>query len=89
MDIQIGADGLDPSGRVACFNGSDNVRFATLPNIKPSELARANYYPAFVEAVDTKFEAPFEQLMDWLESPMSVANLFVDWGVRVGNPFQI
>ncbi|CAB4312430.1 unnamed protein product [Prunus armeniaca] len=69
---------------------SDNIRFATLPNVIPSELVRANDFPGFFEAVNTALEAPFERLLDGLEAeapPVSavVADSFVDWAVRVGN----
>lgn len=68
----------------------DNIRFATLPNVIPSELVRANDFPAFFEAVNTALEAPFERLLDGLEAeapPVSavVADSFVDWAVTVGN----
>ncbi|ONH99774.1 hypothetical protein PRUPE_6G050000 [Prunus persica] len=65
----------------------DNIRFATLPNAIPSELVRAKDFPGFVEAVSTKLEAPFEQLVDRLEPPVSaiVADPYVVWAVRVGN----
>lgn len=65
----------------------DNIRFATLPNTIPSELVRANDFPGFVEAVSTKLEAPFEQLVDRLEPSVSaiVADPYVVWAVRVGN----
>ncbi|MBA0745282.1 hypothetical protein Gogos_007860, partial [Gossypium gossypioides] len=46
-----------------------NVRFRTIPNVIPSELDRANNFPAFVAAVLTKMEAPFEELLDRLELP--------------------
>ncbi|BBH04596.1 UDP-Glycosyltransferase superfamily protein [Prunus dulcis] len=65
----------------------DNIRFAKLPNAIPSELVRAKDFPGFVEAVSTKLEAPFEQLVDRLEPPVSaiVADPYVVWAVRVGN----
>ncbi|KAI5321627.1 hypothetical protein L3X38_030698 [Prunus dulcis] len=48
-----------------------NIRFATVPNLIPSELVRANDILGFVEAVNTKLEAPVEQLLDRLEQPVS------------------
>ncbi|CAL8998904.1 unnamed protein product [Prunus brigantina] len=73
------------------FMGSDqkphNIRFATVPNLIPSELVRANDFLGFVEAVNTKLEAPVEQLLDRLELPVSaiVADPFVVWATRVAS----
>lgn len=73
------------------FIGSDpkpnNIRFRTLPNIIPSELVRAKDFPGFIEAVTTKLEAPFEQLLDQLEPPVSViiADPYLSWDVGVAN----
>ncbi|ONH99770.1 hypothetical protein PRUPE_6G049600 [Prunus persica] len=73
------------------FMGSDqkphNIRFATVPNLIPSELVRANDILGFVEAVNTKLEAPVEQLLDRLEQPVSaiVADLGVVWATRVAS----
>jgi hypothetical protein len=73
------------------FIGSDpkpnNIRFATVPNVIPSELGRAKDFPGFVEAVRTKMEAPFEELLDQLEPPVTaiVADTYVVWAIRVGN----
>lgn len=65
----------------------DNIRFATLPNVIPSELCRAKDFPGFVEAVSTKLQEPFERLLDRLEPEVSaiVADPYVVWAVRVGN----
>ncbi|KAK2990065.1 hypothetical protein RJ640_025428 [Escallonia rubra] len=64
-----------------------NVRFATLPNVVPSELVRAADMQGFVEAVQTKLEGPFEQLLDRLEPPakLIIADTFLQWAVQVGN----
>uniref|UniRef100_A0A2N9FID6 Uncharacterized protein n=1 Tax=Fagus sylvatica TaxID=28930 RepID=A0A2N9FID6_FAGSY len=55
------------------FIGSDpkptNIRFATVPNVIPSEYIRGKDFAGFVEAVNTKVEAPFEELLDRLEPP--------------------
>jgi hypothetical protein len=73
------------------FIGSDpkpaNFRFATVPNVIPSELGRAKDWVAFVEAVSTKMEAPFEELLDRLEPPVTaiVADTYLVWVVGVGN----
>ncbi|XP_030531393.1 UDP-glycosyltransferase 87A1-like [Rhodamnia argentea] len=63
-----------------------NVRFATVPNVVPSELHRAENFIAFFEAVLTKLEAPVEQLLDRLELPVSaiVADTYMAWAVGAG-----
>ncbi|PPR80493.1 hypothetical protein GOBAR_AA40227 [Gossypium barbadense] len=63
-----------------------NVRFRTIPNVIPSELDRANNFPAFIAAVLTKMEAPFEELLDRLELPVAaiIADTYVAWTVQVG-----
>ncbi|KAL5580641.1 hypothetical protein UlMin_013083 [Ulmus minor] len=65
----------------------DNIRFATVPNVIPSEHGRAKDFPGFIEAVNTKLEAPFEKLLDRLEPPVSaiVADTYMVWAVGVGN----
>ncbi|XP_059429334.1 UDP-glycosyltransferase 87A2-like [Corylus avellana] len=73
------------------FIGSDpkpsNIRFATVPNVIPSELGRAKDFPGFLEAVSTKMEAPFEDLLDRLELPVTaiLADTYVFWAIGVGN----
>ncbi|XP_059430671.1 UDP-glycosyltransferase 87A1-like [Corylus avellana] len=73
------------------FIGSDpkpeNIRFSSIPNVVPSELVRAADMNSFVEAVLTKMEAPFETVLDRLETPPAiiVADTFLFWAVGVGN----
>ncbi|OMO82906.1 UDP-glucuronosyl/UDP-glucosyltransferase [Corchorus capsularis] len=72
------------------FIGSDNkpvnIQFRTIPNVIPSELVRAKDFPRFVQAVLTKMEAPFEELLDRLELPVTaiVSDTYVGWTVEVG-----
>ncbi|WCJ17879.1 UDP-Glycosyltransferase superfamily protein [Euphorbia peplus] len=70
----------------------ENINIKTIPNVIPSEHVRADNFPGFVEAVLTKMEAPFEQLLDEIQDSAgsSVVNViisdsFLDWAVRVGN----
>ncbi|KAH0997604.1 hypothetical protein GBA52_021468 [Prunus armeniaca] len=65
----------------------DNVRFATVPNVIPSELVRAADMDGFIEAIMTNMEAPFERLLGQLEQPpvLIVADTFLPWAIRVGN----
>jgi UDP:flavonoid glycosyltransferase YjiC (YdhE family) len=73
------------------FIGSDpkpeNIRFASIPNVVPSEQVRAADLDTFVEAVFTKMEAPFERLLDQIVPPPSVivADTFLFWAVDVAN----
>ncbi|KAL0016228.1 hypothetical protein SO802_003297 [Lithocarpus litseifolius] len=64
----------------------DNIRFATVPNVVPSELVRAADHNSFFEATMTKLEAPFERLLDRLEPPATVIlfDTFLFWAVSVG-----
>ncbi|KAI3434259.1 uncharacterized protein J3R85_006725 [Psidium guajava] len=69
----------------------DAVRFATIPNVIPSERVRAENFPVFIEAVMTKMEAPVEQLLDRLERPVTtiLADTYLFWAVRIGNKREI
>ncbi|XP_021279160.1 UDP-glycosyltransferase 87A1-like [Herrania umbratica] len=73
------------------FIGSDSkpdkIRFCCIPNVLPSELVRASDMAAFLEAVWTKMEAPFERLLDELEPPATliIADTHLFWAVSVGN----
>lgn len=65
-----------------------NVRFATVPNVLPSEIGRAANFPGFYEAAQTKLEEPFEQLLDRLEPPepgVIIYDTEMPWVVGVGN----
>ncbi|KAI3434260.1 uncharacterized protein J3R85_006726 [Psidium guajava] len=69
----------------------DAVRFATIPNVIPSERVRAENFPVFIEAVMTKMEAPVERLLDRLEPPVTaiLADTYLFWAVRIGNKRKI
>lgn len=69
----------------------DAVRFATIPNVIPSERVRAENFPVFIEAVLTKMEAPVQQLLDSLERPVTtiLADTYLFWAVRIGNKRKI
>ncbi|XP_052184246.1 UDP-glycosyltransferase 87A1-like [Diospyros lotus] len=65
-----------------------NFRFATIPNVIPSEMDRAADLPGFVAAAMTKLEEPFERLLDRLGPPRAsviVYDAFMGWVVDVGN----
>ncbi|XP_030524111.1 UDP-glycosyltransferase 87A1-like [Rhodamnia argentea] len=71
--------------------GSDqkpsNISFATIPNVLPSERVRAQHFSEFVEAVFTKMEAPFEEVLHRLRPPpaLIMADAFLIWAVGIGN----
>nr|AYR16615.1 UDP-glucosyltransferase UGT87H5 [Polygala tenuifolia] len=73
------------------YIGSDpkpsNVRFATIPNVLPTERLKAVDFPGFYEAVMTKMEAPFEQLLDGLEPSVNViiGDIELRWPIGLGN----
>lgn len=71
----IGADPTPP-----------NLRFATIPNVIPSERLKAADFRGFSEAVVTKMEAPFEQLLDRLQPPVTaiIGDLELRWPIAVG-----
>ncbi|KAL1544605.1 7-deoxyloganetin glucosyltransferase [Salvia divinorum] len=63
------------------------IRFATIPNVLPSELERAADMPSFVGATQTKMGEPFEQLMGRLAEPIHfiIADTFLFWAIEFGN----
>ncbi|KAK4857098.1 hypothetical protein QYF36_024470 [Acer negundo] len=65
----------------------DNIRFGTIPNVIPSELGPAKDFSGFVEAVSTKTEAPFEELLDRFEYQVTaiVADTYLVWVPGFGN----
>ncbi|KAL8057970.1 hypothetical protein ABFX02_04G218400 [Erythranthe guttata] len=73
------------------FIGADEkppeIRFATIPNVLPSELDRAADMPSFVGATQTKMGEPFELLLDRLDAPVDfiIADTFLNWAVELGN----
>ncbi|KAJ6777398.1 CYANOHYDRIN BETA-GLUCOSYLTRANSFERASE-RELATED [Salix koriyanagi] len=71
----FGLIGSDP-------NKPDRIRFATIPNVIPSEMVRSKDLLGFMEAVATKMGAPFERLLDQLEPPapsLIVTDTFLLW----------
>ncbi|KAL2488183.1 UDP-glycosyltransferase 87A2 [Forsythia ovata] len=59
----------------------ENIRFATVPNVIPSEHGRGADPRGFVMAVWNKMEEPFERLLDELQlSPtLVIADSFIPW----------
>ncbi|KAB5520610.1 hypothetical protein DKX38_024929 [Salix brachista] len=81
----FGLIGSDP-------NKPDRIRFATIPNVIPSEMVRSKDLIGFMEAVATKMGAPFERLLDQLEPPapsLIVTDTFLLWAFDAGNQRNI
>ncbi|KAF3560316.1 hypothetical protein F2Q69_00011881 [Brassica cretica] len=75
----LGFIGFDPK--------PNRIHFATLPNLIPSELVRANNFTGFIDAIYTNLEEPFEHLLDSLSFPpptVIISDTFVLWAVSVG-----
>ncbi|KAI8574059.1 hypothetical protein RHMOL_Rhmol01G0325300 [Rhododendron molle] len=66
-----------------------NIRFATMPNVVPSEKGRAVDFPGFLRAALTKMEEPFEWLLERLEQSQKpsviIHDTYLPWVVGVGN----
>ncbi|CAL5189709.1 unnamed protein product [Lathyrus oleraceus] len=75
----LGYIGADPK--------PEAIRFATIPNVIPSEREKAGDFPGFYEAVMTKMEEPFERLLDQLVPPVDVivGDVELRWPVAVAN----
>ncbi|XP_031099617.1 UDP-glycosyltransferase 87A2-like [Ipomoea triloba] len=67
----------------------ENLRFATVPNVVPSEIGRAKDFAAFFRATQTELEAPVEALLDRLddrpEPNVIIHDTYLPWVVAVGN----
>ncbi|XP_048425189.1 UDP-glycosyltransferase 87A1 isoform X2 [Pyrus x bretschneideri] len=74
-------------GLIGSDSKPDSIRFTAIPNVIPSEHVRVADMDAFLDAVRTKMEKPFELLLDQLEQPPSliVADTILHWAVAVGN----
>lgn len=74
-------------GLIGAEERPPSIRFASIPNVLPSELERAADMPSFVGATQTKMGEPFEQLIDRLPEPVHfiIADTFLFWAVDFGN----
>ncbi|KAM7258949.1 hypothetical protein ACFE04_014690 [Oxalis oulophora] len=74
-------------GLISSYRKPENITFATIPNVLPSELVRGNNFPGFYAAVMSKMEVPFEKLLDKLEPPIAyiIADMELMWAIPVGN----
>ncbi|KAJ0021388.1 hypothetical protein Pint_32462 [Pistacia integerrima] len=78
-------------GYISADPKPDNIRFRTIPNVIPPEKLKAQDFLGFYEAVMTKMEAPFEQLLDHLEPPVTaiIGDIEVRWAIGVGSRRKI
>ncbi|KAF5808268.1 putative 7-deoxyloganetin glucosyltransferase [Helianthus annuus] len=65
----------------------DNIRFATIPNVLPSELNRGSDVVGFLTAANTKMEGPFVEVLDQTEFPVTliIADGTMGWPFDVAN----
>ncbi|OIW04392.1 hypothetical protein TanjilG_32584 [Lupinus angustifolius] len=65
----------------------DNIRLCSIPNVIPSELTRGQDHLGFMEAIMTKMEEPFQQLLNRFDTPPSIIiyDTYLYWVVGVGN----
>ncbi|KAI3939768.1 hypothetical protein MKW92_012554 [Papaver armeniacum] len=69
------------------------IHLHSIPNMIPSELGRGSDHKGFFEAVQTKMEDPFEQVLDHLQQEDDfgavvtaiIADTLLPWAVSVGN----
>ena len=69
----------------------DNIQFATIPNVLPSEVDRAKDFPRFMNAVQTKMEHPVEQLLHRMQVPADVLiyDTYLNWVLNLGKRMGI
>ncbi|XP_057809116.1 UDP-glycosyltransferase 87A1-like [Salvia miltiorrhiza] len=74
-------------GLIGAEEKPPSIRFATIPNVLPSEQERAADMPSFVGATQTKMGEPFERLMERLVEPVHfiIADTFLFWAIEFGN----
>ncbi|KAI3844655.1 hypothetical protein MKX03_026757 [Papaver bracteatum] len=69
------------------------IQLRSIPNVIPSELVRGSDHKGFFEAVQTKMEDPFEQILNHLQEKNDpsalvtaiIADTLLPWAVSVGN----
>ncbi|KAD3336496.1 hypothetical protein R6Q59_028641 [Mikania micrantha] len=68
-----------------------SIRFATIPNVIPSEVNRATDFVGFVKATKTKMEDPVEQLLRQMDVPVSIViyDTYLTWVLNIGNRMNI
>ncbi|CAN0903964.1 UDP-glycosyltransferase 87A2 [Linum grandiflorum] len=76
-------------------NKNTNIRFASIPNVLPSERVRSTVFPAFYDAVVTKMEAPVDELLGRLPShgfpviSSLISDYELNWAIRIGKRRRI
>jgi hypothetical protein len=83
-------DLLDTAGVVSTL--PERVRFATIPNVIPSERGRGADPIGFIEAVNAKMGEPVERLLDQLmlerKPEAIVADTYLTWGLARGAGYR-
>lgn len=66
---------------------NNNILFATIPNVLPSELNRGSNMITFLTAVRTKMQPPFEEVLDQMKLPVTliIADVTMFWPFEVAN----
>ncbi|XP_076944561.1 UDP-glycosyltransferase 87A1-like [Bidens hawaiensis] len=67
----------------------NNIRFATIPNVLPSELNRGSDMLSFLAAVQTKMERPFVEVLDRIEMEVDRQVQLVIADVNMLWPFEV
>lgn len=72
---------------ISSDNLPENIKYATIPNVIPSEIGRAKNFAGFIRACLTKLEDPVEKLLDGLLLKPSVVvyDTYLSWVVGLGN----
>ncbi|KAH0750163.1 hypothetical protein KY290_029395 [Solanum tuberosum] len=72
---------------ISSENLPENIKYATIPNVIPSEFGRAKDFVGFVKATLNKMEGPVEKLIDELMMKPSVIvyDTYLSWVVGLGN----
>ncbi|KAK4376122.1 hypothetical protein RND71_006799 [Anisodus tanguticus] len=67
----------------------DNIKYAAIPNVIPSEIGRAKEFAGFLRATLTKLEGPVENLIDGIGPLMKpsviVYDTYISWVVGMDN----
>lgn len=73
------------------FHHDNNISLVTIPNVIPSELGRGSEFLGFFEAAIDQIEAPFEQILDQLQLPVTaiITDAILLWTICCGNSRNI
>ncbi|RWR76041.1 stomatal closure-related actin-binding protein 1 isoform X1 [Cinnamomum micranthum f. kanehirae] len=68
-----------------------NIRLRSIPNVIPSEFVRGADFVGFFQAIHSKMEGPFEELLERLEPTASfiLADTLLSWALELGKRREI